>query len=221
MRNGPFINLAEYEPKPERKTKLSSFQYGVTFAELAVVQPKLLELLTEAQGIHGVDYESCPVNRWYGYSDRKNALKQRIKRLTGDDTPAQWVAADYIWGQVKSCKHCTDRPFAEADLEWDFVERLRKSGAEVRTQVHCRFGRADIVTANTVYEIKLFLTRQAIFQAIGQATLYAHALGKPNIGVGGQLTAETHRLLPALKERGIAVELWDYPATVYGAQGAF
>lgn len=218
MRLGKVVDLAGMRPpKPERKTKLSGLAYGTPFGEMAKLEPRLWRLLHEIRFIHGVDYESCPVNRWYGYSDRKSALKPRLKKLAGSDNAAFWTAADYLYGQLKVCLHCLGRPLTEADLEADLVARLRIVGgsnglskADIQTQVSTRFGRADIVTPNMVYEVKLALSRTAIYQAIGQARVYALALGRPRIGIAGQLTAETHRLAPALKELGVTLETWDY-----------
>lgn len=86
----------------------------------------------------------------------------------------------------------------------------RPNAGEIENQITTPFGRADIVTRNIVYEVKLHLTRAAIFQAIGQATVYAQALGKGRVGIAGQRTRDLDILLPALQERGMAVVIWNY-----------
>lgn len=184
---------------------------------MVAIEPRLRDLLLEVRSVHGVDYATCPMNLWYGYSDQKRGLKHRLRKLAGDDTAAFWTSADYLYGQLRMCLHCLDRSPAEADLEWDLADRLKKAGGEVATQVTTRFGRADIVSNTIVWEIKLSLSRVAIFQAIGQASLYAHALGKSKIGIGGLVTPDTHRLYPALRELDIGVEVWKPAVTLSSA----
>jgi hypothetical protein len=206
------IILADVKPSNPRRTKLAKFGTNATFWDLAEAEPRLREILTEVRSIHGADFETCPENLWFCWADARKGIKARVLKLTGRDVPADWIAVDYLYRQLKLCLHCLDRAPLEADLEADFFDRIISAGFQAQRQVTTRFGRADIVTDNYVFEIKLDLTRVAIFQAIGQATAYAHALGKPRIGIGGRATAETGRLLPALKELGIKVELWNYPA---------
>lgn len=212
------IILADVKPTNPRRTKLSKFGTDATFWELAEVEPRLREILAEVRSIHGVNFETCPENLWFCFSDARKGIKARVLKLTGRDVPADWIAVKYLYSQLKLCLHCLDRYPLEADLEEDYAARIIANGFQAQRQVTTRFGRADIVTDNYVIELKLDLTRTAIFQAIGQAMTYAHALGKPSIGIGGRATAETSRLLPMLKELGIKVELWNYPARALGYQ---
>ncbi|HEX3051053.1 MAG TPA: hypothetical protein VHP83_10400 [Aggregatilineaceae bacterium] len=64
----------------------------------------------------------------------------------------------------------------EAQIERDLAARLRKHGHQVKRQVRCTAGVADIVTEEAVYEIKRSLTRDHIFSAIGQVLTYRQAI---------------------------------------------
>jgi hypothetical protein len=70
------------------------------------------------------------------------------------------------------------QPWGERDLQLLIQKRLRKfwiltapDEVRVKTSVSRRI---DIATWLTVYEVKRYLTREAIFHAAGQSEIYAH-----------------------------------------------
>jgi hypothetical protein len=67
---------------------------------------------------------------------------------------------------------------SEREIEDRWCRYLDSQGVAYRRQVTTPCGRADIVTEEAVYEVKLLLTRGALFKAVGQVTLYAAALNK-------------------------------------------
>lgn len=67
-----------------------------------------------------------------------------------------------------------------------YCRMLESEGIPYQREVKNACGRADIVTADTVYEVKLDLTRPVLFKAMGQVTMYAAALGKPRRVVIGR-----------------------------------
>lgn len=62
--------------------------------------------------------------------------------------------------------------FSEQDLELYMTRLLNQKGVHFETQVACEVGIADIVTSDTIYELKERLTRSAFFKAIGQLFCY-------------------------------------------------
>jgi hypothetical protein len=67
-------------------------------------------------------------------------------------------------------------------------------------------GIADIVTDDAVIEVKLNLTRAALFSAVGQVTVYAAELGRPRRVVFGYRVPGTEKLIDAIRLAGIEVE---------------
>jgi hypothetical protein len=84
-------------------------------------------------------------------------------------------------------------------MEDKLCDLLTDEGISYERQVSTGWGRADVVTDDTVYEVKLDLTQSVLFKAIGQVTLYAAALKKPRRVIWGRMpdsdTMETLRVL--------------------------
>ncbi|MBF2073553.1 MAG: hypothetical protein IGS50_07305 [Synechococcales cyanobacterium C42_A2020_086] len=75
----------------------------------------------------------------------------------------------------------------ERDIQ-DYIEtRLKQRGIPVEREVVCGKSdvRADLVTPDTVIEVKKYLNRNAIYQAIGQGSTYQKYLNKPKLLVIG------------------------------------
>jgi hypothetical protein len=64
----------------------------------------------------------------------------------------------------------------EEELEELFTLQLVNDGRSVLRQVVCEAGKADIVTDNTIYEIKSFLTLSNFKDAIGQVLVYRECI---------------------------------------------
>lgn len=193
----------------EPPKRLRHLGYGAKWATLVAAEPRLQPFMDEVKAARGTDRETCLLNRWYGYTDIKRGIKHRIKRLTGNDTAIYWAVLRELDGQMtKLCRHCMERDPLEADLEWDLAKRLEAAGETVGRQVRTPWGRADIVTADTVYEVKLRLTRVSLFQAVGQVMVYAAGLKKPKRVIYGQRTSETDSLVEGVRSLGIEVEVW-------------
>ncbi len=75
-------------------------------------------------------------------------------------------------------------------------------------------GIADIVTPSAIYEVKLWLTRDTLFEAIGQVLLYKQSIdpSRQAIIVGVNLGIES--LIPTVNKIGIEVELWQMPSNL-------
>lgn len=70
----------------------------------------------------------------------------------------------------------TDSLGLEKAIENRMAEILLLSGLEVRQQVRCAVGIADIVTDIGVYEVKTYLDARTFFSALGQVILYREAI---------------------------------------------
>lgn len=94
----------------------------------------------------------------------------------------------------------------EHELETKLCRALRARGIHYDRQVRTAFGRADVVTQDTVFEVKLHLTRSTVFAAVGQVTMYAAALNR---------TRSQKALIEALEERRTDIRQPD-AATIVG-----
>lgn len=93
----------------------------------------------------------------------------------------------------------------EADIEDLLCRWLERGGISYERQVATPCGIADVVTENTVYEVKNLLTREMLFKAFGQVTLYADALGKPRRVIVGYRTKTTAALCEAIRRLGVEI----------------
>jgi hypothetical protein len=166
--------------------------------------------MNEVRSVIGVDYETCSVNRWYGFSDVRTGLKYRAQKFVGGTEPPVWWSVYHaLSGAFRPCLHCLERSLLEADIEAGVANVLKVYSIPSQRQVATSAGIADIVTDEAVYEVKFSLTRAALFQAVGQVTCYAAALDSNRRRViVGQETPEFWTLYPHIKAAGIEIKLW-------------
>lgn len=105
-----------------------------------------------------------------------------------------------------------DEASVERELEAAYARDLEREGETVRRQVRTEAGIADIVTDDAVIEVKLRLTRTALFSAAGQVTAYAICLKKPRRRVFGYFVPGTQALISSMEASGIDVITWPTPA---------
>ncbi|HEU5101436.1 MAG TPA: helix-turn-helix transcriptional regulator [Roseiflexaceae bacterium] len=97
---------------------------------------------------------------------------------------------------------------SEPALRAAIAQTLRAHGLAVDEQVACAAGAADLVTArrDAIYEAKLFLSRKALQQAVGQLMLYRASINpEARLIVVGYPTPETTALRPHIEALGIEV----------------
>jgi hypothetical protein len=100
---------------------------------------------------------------------------------------------------------------SEPALRVAIAQTLRAHGLAVDEQVACAAGAADLVTARrgAIYEAKLFLSRKALQQAVGQLMLYRASINpEARMIVVGYPTPETAVLRPHVEALGIEVVCW-------------
>lgn len=206
---GSFAGLPHRPPRIRKS--LRGLGIGATWRDLVHAEPKLQAFMDEVRSVPGRTWETCAETQWYGWHTRdpRKGLKGRLARFIGDDSPVFFAAYRALYGSLPLCRHCLERDPLEADLETTLADRLRALGIRpVDRQVRTRSGIADVVTSDTVYEVKLHLTRVALFQAVGQVSVYARELERPRRVIVGQQTHETDRLAAAIRKLGIEVEGW-------------
>jgi hypothetical protein len=161
----------------------------------------------------------------------KICLKQRFFAFIDNDPEWGWIfhtilppAPDRTKKRepIKSCKKeaslFSDKKIAKQILEKQIVEalieRLKNQGISAEPNVICMAGIADIVTPSAIYEVKLWLTRDTLFEAIGQVLLYKQSIdpSRQAIIVGVNLGIES--LIPTVNKIGIEVELWQMPSNL-------
>jgi hypothetical protein len=96
----------------------------------------------------------------------------------------------------------------ESELEEAYARNLTRAGLNVRRQVRTSAGIADIVTDDSVIEVKLWLTRSALLSAAGQVTAYAAVLNKPRRVIFGYEAGASGGLTDALRLSGIEIVAW-------------
>lgn len=115
-----------------------------------------------------------------------------------------------IFGENMAAR--SKREAREAQLEAAVVDFFSGHGSSVRRQVNCGYaGVADVVTKDTIFELKDKLTRRTYQQALGQLMLYNNYLGgdfRTAIICNGSTLRKIDRL-----ERltGVNVIVWNPP----------
>jgi DNA-binding Xre family transcriptional regulator len=107
-----------------------------------------------------------------------------------------------------SISAATPQHRSEPALRAAIAQTLRAHGLAVDEQVACAAGAADLVTArrDAIYEAKLFLSRKALQQAVGQLMLYRASINpEARMIVVGYPTPETATLRPHIEALGIEV----------------
>lgn len=93
---------------------------------------------------------------------------------------------------------------------------LQKQGKGVEREVVCGNGiRADLVTTDTVIEVKKYLNRGALYQAYGQGVAYQKQLNKPKLLIIGLAPVseakyqEAQRIAENIRNDGVEVVFLD------------
>lgn len=98
---------------------------------------------------------------------------------------------------------------SEAEIEAAFGKRLEEQGIAVQHQVVCVHGRADLVTPDAIYEIKDYLTRNKLQQAIGQVLAYRTCLNpEAKVYVVGRQWKDKPVAIDLAQAVGVGVIVW-------------
>jgi hypothetical protein len=118
------------------------------------------------------------------------------------------IAKQFEHQAIKSIS--THERRVERSVEAQLADDLRQAGHIVKRQQHCAAGRADIVTEEAIYEIKHRLTRNQMFEAVGQVLTYRQAID-PNLRpvIVGRPDRETRDLIAPVAALGVEVILWE------------
>jgi hypothetical protein len=118
--------------------------------------------------------------------------------MEGTDSPQNSSASPHLYR-------------SEPALRAAVAAALRANGVAVDEQVNCTAGIADLVTVrrDAVIEVKLWLHRKALHQAVGQLSTYRQAINpSARMIVVGYPTAETAALRPHVEALGVEVVGW-------------
>ncbi|MCB0250829.1 MAG: hypothetical protein KDI07_19800 [Anaerolineae bacterium] len=96
---------------------------------------------------------------------------------------------------------------SESIIEDAIFANLKKDGKQPARQVYLTSGIADVVTADELYEVKAYLTRDAVIKAIGQLEIYSQELpGRSKIIVGRH--GDGIALRSFANRMGIEMRIW-------------
>lgn len=87
---------------------------------------------------------------------------------------------------------------SEKELQDYCLQILRSKGITAQSEVWCGGLRADIVIDRAVIELKKTLTRDSIFQAVGQGKIYQSRLKKEELWIVGQMPKDLNSFKSAL-----------------------
>jgi hypothetical protein len=144
-----------------------------------------------------------------------------IPFLDYDSDFREWVfhsitcpAQDRIWRKPIAAKfHIHSIPslskfFGEQDLEDEFLNYLKSKTISCISQVRCKAGIADIVTAEKIYELKGVLTHSNLYKAIGQVQVYTQTINpKASMAILCHISSVPH-LHPYANQFGIEIIEW-------------
>lgn len=162
-----------------------------------------------ARGTHFKNFRSRPIIAL------GNWLLLRCRAMPGDEVHARWegdwLRLRYVRKYTSPETHTAEQRRLERETEEGVAAELAGKGVPYQRQVRVPSGVIDVLTPDTIYEVKTFLTREDIFKGVGQLFTYrAEAEGGDALGLVlvGRETRETAALLPSLAKLGIEVELW-------------
>jgi hypothetical protein len=101
-------------------------------------------------------------------------------------------------------------PKTEKELEVAAAAYIKQRYPDTQTQVSCLAGRIDIVNAHAIYEVELHLTKNKLFEAIGQVLLYRQALGGERRAyiLCGSYGGHLQKMVTSVRQLGIDVIRW-------------
>lgn len=180
------------------------------------------ELRMRCSGTKFKNFRSSPV------VDLGKWLILRCRALPGDEVHARWEDGEaggvlrlaYIRkyaAPALDAKSVQARSI-ERELELALVDRLKAQGCPTihrQARVLGGDGRLvgviDVLTPDTIYEVKSALTRDSMYEAVGQLMVYqaARGAGAPlRLVLVGRQTRETAPLVPVLARIGVEVDAW-------------
>jgi hypothetical protein len=140
--------------------------------------------------------------------------------ITLDPDINMWVFHSIIYPKLdqvwrKGIADRFERGYAEEEwfltdqsLKDMFVQHLAAQGIAAELNVQCEAGTADIVTADTIYDVQVRLARESLFSAVGRLLCYREGIN-PTANV---MIVATRSLVPGLHELigklGVRVEIW-------------
>lgn len=148
-------------------------------------------------------------------------LKVRCRAQPGDEVRARWAGTEaspllllaYIrkYALPEREGESVRQRRLERETEDALVEQLTAQGIAVMRQVHVATGVIDVLTPDAIYEVKSFLTRDCLFEGLGQLLVYQAGRGEGpplRLILFGRETKETAALVSVLAQLGVEVELW-------------
>jgi hypothetical protein len=173
------------------------------------------EFKARASGDHFKNFRSRPLTALGTW------IKYRCKAQPGDEIHARWwddtpggvLGLTYVQKYALPEKDGANVQIRRLERETEdaLAARLVAHGVPVLRQVRVATGVIDVLTPDTLYEVKTWLTRDSVFEGLGQLMVYQAGRGDGaplRLVLYGRETRETAPMIPVLAGLGVEVELW-------------
>lgn len=173
------------------------------------------EFRARASGDHFKNFRSTPLTALGTW------VKYRCKAQPGDEIHARWwddrpggvLGLTYVRKYALPEKDGANVQIRRLERETEdaLVALLAAQDVAVLRQVRVPTGVIDVLTPDTLYEVKTWLTRDSIFEGLGQLLVYQAGRGEGaplRLVLFGRETRETAALVPVLEQLGVEVQTW-------------
>jgi hypothetical protein len=148
------------------------------------------------------------------YKERISEIERNLKLLTKDqeEKAISWLSNQqeiYTREYYSTVGGKRKKPKNKRDIEEALLIKLIRKGKEnVQRQVVCEGGKIDLMTEDSIYEIKYRLSRDSIQKAIGLLLTYHEYYPEKQMIMTGIESIDTKSFVPILKKVNIKLEIW-------------
>ncbi len=148
------------------------------------------------------------------YRERISEIERNLKLLTKDqeEKAISWLSDQreiYTREYYSTVGGKRKKPKNERDIEEALLMKLiRKGKKNIQRKVGCEGGKINLLTEDSIYEIKYRLSRDNIQKAIGQLLTYHEFYPEKRMIVTGIESIDTKSFVPILKKINIKLEIW-------------
>jgi hypothetical protein len=172
-------------------------------------------MLTRKQACFLVLYEKMPDTA--STENLDHAFSEFLREWRGTLFKESFLVALFLinklnktYEEMISEKRKETKEQREKQIELALSKQLKQQGVEVRHQVRCQSGIADIVTSHAIYEVKAELTLHELRHAIAQVLSYRVYINpSANVYVVGRKPVKEEVNIMLARALGVEVIIWE------------